>query len=692
MIPEIQYIKGIGPKRAAVFAKIGIHTISDLIEYFPRRYLDRSTIVSLDQIKTDEEITVIGKVEALGIRPTRKRIFYVVISDGKGILEAVWFNYVDQYKKLFKVGNWVSFSGKVSYYRGYQMVHPDFDQLGDGDFSNMIHTGKILPIYPGSEKLKRAGINSYTFRKIFYDLLDKYLHQIEEILPEKIIHDNQLLNRKESLRNIHFPESLLLLEKGIRRLKYEEFFFLQLMLALQYQHIKTDEAGIAFEKSSPHLMQLFNSLPFEMTEAQKRVVREIRVDMKRPHPMNRLLQGDVGSGKTLVAMMAMLIAIDNGFQTALMVPTEILAEQHNFNFSLFFKDMNIPISLLTGSTPRKQREILLAELREQKPHIVIGTHALIQESIDFSKLGLIVIDEQHRFGVLQRGFLIDKGIQADTLVMTATPIPRTLALTVYGSLDVSLLDELPPNRKPIKTIWRFDDKAREIYDFIKQRIDQGEQAFIVFPLVEESEKIDLKAATESYHLFKKHTFKDCSIALIHGRLKSDEKESVMRDFIAGRINVLVSTTVIEVGVDIPNATLMLIEHAERFGLSQLHQLRGRVGRSNTKSYCILKTPYNIGDVATRRMKIMTETNNGFKIAEEDLKMRGWGEFFGTKQHGLPSFKLANPILDQNILQLARRDAFNLVKEDPHLRKMENHPVKEYFMQNYKDKLGMIKIS
>ena len=692
MTPEIQYIKGIGPKRAAAFAKMGIHTILDLIEFFPRRYLDRSTIVSLDQIKNDEEITVIGKVEALGIRPARKRIFYVVISDGKGILEAVWFNYVDQYKKLFKVGNWVSFSGKVSYYRGYQMVHPDFDQLGDGDFGKMIHTGKILPVYPGSEKLKRAGINSYTFRKIYHDLLDKYLHQIDEVLPDKIIHDNQLLERRESLRNIHFPDSLILLEKSIRRLKFEEFFFLQLMLALQHQHIKSEEAGIAFAKPSPHLIQLFNSLPFEMTDAQKRVVHEIRADMKRSQPMNRILHGDVGSGKTLVAIMAMLIAFDNGFQAALMVPTEILAEQHFIIFNHFFKDMNIPISLLTGSTPRKQRDILLAELREHKPQIVIGTHALIQEDIDFSRLGLIVIDEQHRFGVLQRGSLLDKGIQADMLLMTATPIPRTLALTVYGSLDISLLDELPPNRKPIKTLWRFDDKAREIYDFIKKRIRYGEQAFIVFPLVEESEKIDLKAATESYNLFKKHTFKECSIALMHGRLKSDEKESIMRDFLAGNIDVLVSTTVIEVGVDIPNATIMLIEHAERFGLSQLHQLRGRVGRSNTKSYCILKTPYNIGEIATRRMKIMTETNNGFKIAEEDLRMRGWGEFFGTKQHGLPPFKLANPILDQNILQIAHSDAFNLVKDDPQLRKIENRSVKEYFVQNYKDKLGMIKIS
>jgi ATP-dependent DNA helicase RecG len=572
------------------------------------------------------------------------------------------------------------------------MVHPDFDQLGDGDFGNMIHTGKIIPVYPSSEKLKRAGINSFTFRKIYNDLLEKYLSDVKEILPDKLIEKNQFLNRRESLRNIHFPESQILLEKSIRRLKYEEFFFLQLMLALQHQQIKNDEPGFAFEKSSSRLTQLFHNLPFEMTEAQKRVVKEIRADMKRYHPMNRLLQGDVGSGKTLVAMMAILIAIDNGFQTTLMVPTEILAEQHYINFTHFLKDMDIPITLLTGSTPKKQRDNLLKQLKGEQSHIVIGTHALIQEDIDFSKLGLVIIDEQHRFGVMQRGSLVDKGVQADFLVMTATPIPRTLALTVYGSLDVSLLDEMPPNRKPVKTLWRFDDKAKEIYEFIIQRLKDNEQAFIVFPLVEESEKIDLKAATESYYLLRKHTFKDWSIALIHGRLKSEEKEAIMRDFMAGKISVLVSTTVIEVGVDIPNATIMLIEHAERFGLSQLHQLRGRVGRSNTKSYCILKTPYNIGELATRRMKIMTETNNGFKIAEEDLRMRGWGEFFGTKQHGLPSFKLANPIVDHSILQLARSDAFCLINEDPQLRKTEHRNMKDYFMQNYKDKLGLIKIS
>jgi ATP-dependent DNA helicase RecG len=691
MTSDIQYIKGIGPQRAVAFAQIGIHSISDLISYFPRKYLDRSTIVPLDQLKTDIEITVIGKIEAVGIRPARKRIFYIVISDGKGILEAVWFSYVDQYKRIFKVGNWVSLSGKVSFYRGYQMAHPDFDQLGDGDLGKMLHTGKILPVYPSSDKLKRAGINSYTFRTIFHNLLDKYLDRIEEIFPAQIISQHNFLGRKECFRNVHFPETPVLLRKSLHRLKYEEFFFFQLMLALQRRHVRHDEPGIAFERSSTHLEQLFYRLPFEMTAAQKRVVKEIRSDMRRPHPMNRLLQGDVGSGKTLVALMAMLIAVDNGYQTALMVPTEILAEQHYINIQHALKDMDIAVSLLTGSTPKRQRQLLMDMLNNREPHIVIGTHALIQENVDFTRLGLVVIDEQHRFGVMQRASLLEKGIRCDVLVMTATPIPRTLALTLYGNLDVSLLDELPPHRKKIQTVWRFDDKADEIYGFVKRRLQENEQAFVVFPLVAESEKIDLKAASESYHQLKRTEFKDWPIALLHGRLKSQEKENIMSDFVSGKIKVLVTTTVIEVGVDIPNATVMLIEHAERFGLSQLHQLRGRIGRSSSQSYCILKTPYNIGDVATQRMKIMTETTDGFKIAEEDLRMRGWGEFFGIRQHGLPSFKLAHPILDQNILNHARTDAFGMVRDDPQIRRSENKLVKDFFVANYAEKLGMIKI-
>jgi ATP-dependent DNA helicase RecG len=496
----------------------------------------------------------------------------------------------------------------------------------------------------------------------------------------------------ESYRNIHSPVSEEYLARSIKRFKYEEFFFIQLILALQKEHNGETEPGYAFEKPSPNLDKLYHQLPFSMTKAQKRVVKDLRVDMKRSHPMNRILQGDVGSGKTLVAMMAMLMAIDNGYQVALMVPTEVLAEQHYYTISVFLKDMDVTIELLIGNTPAKERKLLQEKINTKEPLIIIGTHALIQEKVTFSKLGLVIIDEQHRFGVMQRSTLVDKGIHAHLLMMTATPIPRTLALTIYGNLDVSTLDEVPPNRQPIQTYWRFEDKAEEINTFIVDKVGKGEQVFIIYPLVEESEKLDLKAATENYNHFKKGRFAGLRTSLLHGKMKSVEKEKIMQDFSKGKIDVLFSTTVIEVGVDVPNATIMIIEHAERFGLSQLHQLRGRVGRGLKKSYCILKTPDEVSETAQRRLQIMTETTDGFQIAEEDLRIRGWGDFFGTRQSGLPVFKIANPIFDQDILQTARKDAFEIVNNDPHLRKAENIHIKEYFISDYKDSLKYFNIS
>ncbi len=692
MIPEIQYIKGIGPKRAAVLNKYGIKTFWELIEYFPHRYLDRTRILPLNNLSKDAEVTVIGKIEAAGVRRGRKPVFYLVISDGKGLLEAVWFNYANQYKTMFKVGEWVSLSGKVNFYRGFQMVHPDYDKLGDGDFENLINTGKIIPVYPGNEAFKKVGLNSYTFRKIFHFILSSHVQEIPEVLPESLYNQRNFLPRQESFRNIHSPLAEDSLARSIKRFKYEEFFFIQMMLALQRQHISKNELGYAFENPSVELEKLYHQLPFNMTKAQMRVVKEIRGDMKRPHPMNRILQGDVGSGKTLVAMMAMLIAIDNGYQVALMVPTEVLAEQHYYTISTFLKDMDVMVGLLTGNSTTSERKSLQDHLNSQDPLIVIGTHALIQEKVTFSKLGLVIIDEQHRFGVMQRSILLEKGIQAHVLIMTATPIPRTLALTIYGSLDVSTLDEMPPNRLPVQTYWRFEDKTEEIDAFVMERVDKGEQVFIVYPLVEESEKIDLKAATENYSHYKKDQFIRYKTALLHGQMKSEEKEKIMRDFSEGKIDILFSTTVIEVGVDVPNATIMVIEHAERFGLSQLHQLRGRVGRGLKKSYCILKTPYRISETAQKRLQIMTETSDGFQIAEEDLRIRGWGDFFGTRQSGLPVFKIANPVSDQSILQTARKDAFELIKNDPHLRKEENSQLKEYFIAHYKDKVKYFNIS
>ncbi len=689
---ELQYIKGVGPKRAQVLAQKGINTLTDLVEFYPRRYVDRSNIVSLNQLQPDQDVTVIGKIEAVGIRKLRKQVFYLVISDGKGLLEAVWFNSIHFFKDLFKVGEWISLSGKVQFYRGYQLTHPDYDRLGDSEIGELLNTGKIISLYPGSEEFKKARINSGTFRKIFSNLFHDKIKSFRDPLPVKLRRKYHFAERSVILEHIHLPESQTSLEKAINRIKYEEFFYLQLMFALQKEHTSSKPNGIAFGRNSVLLSQLFKSLPFEMTGAQKRVVREIREDMRKNEPMNRLLQGDVGSGKTLVALMIMLVALDNGYQAAIMAPTEILAEQHYINISKMVSPFAVNVNLLTGKTTQSQRKKINDQLKTKEPQILIGTQALIQDSVGFEKLGLVVIDEQHRFGVMQRGALITKGLNIDILVMTATPIPRTLALTAYGNLDVSVLDELPANRKPIVTAWRFDNSAEKIYSFIRERVLAGEQAYIIYPLVEESEKMDLKAATEGFEFLTSGPFKDMKVGLLHGRMKAPEKEKIMNLFLKNKINILVTTTVVEVGVDVANATIMLIEHAERFGLSQLHQLRGRVGRSDKKSYCILKTPHNIGETAQQRNKIMIETNDGFLIAEKDLELRGWGDFFGTKQSGMPEFKLANPIRDREILEKARRDAFEIVLSDPQLRLPEHSGLHYQLKTKFKERMELINIS
>ncbi|HHJ52691.1 MAG TPA: ATP-dependent DNA helicase RecG [Caldithrix abyssi] len=688
---DLQFIKGIGPKRAQLLAKQGITTVYDLLTFFPRRYVDRSNIVALNELMPDQEVTVMGRIEAAGIRRGGKPFFYIVVSDGKGYIEGVWFNAIPYYKNVFKVGDWVALSGKVTFYRGFQMTHPDYDRIDEKDAGKLLNTGKILAIYPGSEAMRKAGLNSYFFRRVFYNLFQKK-QNLPEIFPPEILNHYRFPQREEAFRQVHTPASGAQLEAALRRLKYEEFFFIQMLLALQYYHRKEKPIGRAFTKKSERLEAFYHRLPFAMTEAQKRVVREIRRDMALPAPMNRLLQGDVGSGKTLVAVMAMLIAVDNGAQAALMAPTEILAEQHYLTISNWLEPLGVKVSLLTGSTAAAQRKQLAEELKKEQPHVVVGTHALIQDAVKFENLGLVVIDEQHRFGVIQRARLQEKGVRADVLVMTATPIPRTLALTVYGSLDVSLLDEMPANRQPVTTVWRFDDKAADIYRFITQHVRAGEQIYIVYPLVEESEKLDLKAATEAYRFLSAGPFKDFKVGLLHGRMKAAEKEEIMRLFVSGKIHILVATTVIEVGVDVPNATIMLIEHAERFGLSQLHQLRGRVGRGRKKSYCILKTPFNIGEVAQKRMRIMTETSDGFLIAEKDLELRGWGDFFGTKQSGMPDFKLANPITDREILEDARKDAFLLVQKDPQLRLSEHAQLRRTLKENWSERWRLARIS
>ncbi|MBD3374412.1 ATP-dependent DNA helicase RecG [candidate division KSB1 bacterium] len=682
---SIEVLSTIGPKKSEVLIKTGIKTLEDLFYYFPRRYLDRSNVVQIRQLREGQEATIIVKIVRKGIKPGRRKRFILMVSDGTGFLTCVWFSQLNYWQRIFNIGDWLALSGKIGNFGGLQMSHPEFDRLNPNQENKLVHTGKIIPLYPSSEALTRLGFDSRGFRRLMTTLFQKYHQQVEEILPRQVIEELRLMPLKEALRNIHFPDDFDRLYKAKRRLKFDELYYMQVIIALRRHHTLERQSGIKFDQVGNKVKALADQLPFELTGAQKQVLREIRSDMKSSRPMNRLLQGDVGSGKTIVALVALLIAVENGYQGALMAPTEILAEQHYFGLKQQLDSLSVTVTLLIGGQAKAERQSALADIQSGVSDIIVGTHALIQENVNFANLGLVIIDEQHRFGVLQRGLLREKGLNPDVLVMTATPIPRTLSKSLYGDLDVSILDEMPQGRKPIQTVWRPETKRGKIYAFLREQIRAGEQAFIVFPLVEESEKSDLKAATDSYEKMSVDYFKGIPMGLLHGRMKPEEKEAVMAAFKAGELRVLVSTTVIEVGVDVPNATIMIIEHAERFGLTQLHQLRGRVGRGDKQSYCILIGYGELTDEARKRLDTMVETTDGFKIAEVDLKLRGPGEFFGTRQSGLPDLKIADLVRDADLMNTARRSAFALVKEDPHLRKPEHSCVRTRFLKNYKEK-------
>lgn len=682
----IQFLKGVGEKRAEELRKIGIETVGDLLEYFPRRYLDRSTILPIAQLEKDQEVTVAGEVVRVErIRRGKPRLI-VTIYDRTGMLEAVWFNQIDVFERLFRTGQTVAFSGKIGYYRNWQIVHPDFDILSEE--KDPIHTGQIIPVYASTEGLKRLGLSSYGFRKIVHNALERYAEEIKETLPDYLLHKYHLIGRAEAFRQIHFPESRERLNQAYRRFKYEELFFLELLMALRKHYYQSPVMGIPIAVDQKVVDELVARLPFRLTRAQRRVLNEILEDFQRSHPMNRLLQGDVGSGKTVIAWLAMMITVRSGFQAALMAPTEILAQQHFLTLSRLAEGLPVRLALLIGSLPEREKLRIREQLAGGEVDLVVGTHALIQEAVSFARLALVVIDEQHRFGVEQRSTLIQKGKLPHVLVMTATPIPRTLALTLYGDLDVSVIDELPPGRQPVKTYWRTEERLPRILDFIRQQVEHGRQAYVVYPIIEESEKLELKAATEAFQHLQKKVFPAFRLGLLHGRMKMEEKEAVMRRFREGEIQILVSTTVIEVGVDVPNATVMLIEHAERFGLSQLHQLRGRVGRGADQAYCILVTPKDITEVARERMEVMVATTDGFRIAEEDLRLRGSGEFFGTRQHGMPDLRFADLIQDSRVIQAARRDAFALVEQDPHLRQPAHLATRRHFKSAFARKFQM----
>ncbi len=688
----VQYLKGVGPKMAARFAAKKITTVEDLLFFLPRTYEDRREIKKINRLDAQKVQTAVGSVISAQYRHYgKKRILEIVISDGTANLTAKWFKgQVAYLVDTFKQGTKVIFTGEVRPgYAGKQMIHPDYEILDEKDEDNLLNFKRIVPIYSETE-----GLHQKYFRKVMNFTLENYSRYVASPIPENICDKRNLMNIHEALLSVHFPRNIESMEQFLsfrseahRRLIYDEFFFFQLGMAIKKSGRILDK-GISFHVGGKMLEKFYSILPFDRTAAQQRVIEEIQKDMSEGKAMNRLLQGDVGSGKTIVSMTAMITACENSYQAAIMAPTEILAKQHFNNISSWAEQIGLKAVLLIGSMNNASRSEVLELIQNGTAHIIIGTHALIQESVDFHKLGLVVVDEQHRFGVMQRATLRGKGINADVLVMTATPIPRTLAMTVYGDLDVSVIDEMPPGKKPVRTVLMSESKRDKVYQSIRMELAKGHQAFIVYPLVEESETLDLKDATNMSKHLQADIFPDYHVGLIHGKMKEKEKDEVMNEFLENRIQILVSTTVIEVGIDVPRASLMVIEHAERFGLSQLHQLRGRVGRRDIPSSCILLADYKCSADARKRLKVMEKTTDGFVIAEEDLAIRGPGDFLGTRQSGLPDFRIASIIRDARILNDAKEDAFALAARDPFLGKPEHLILKETLISKWQGKLDL----
>lgn len=689
LFSDIQYLKGVGPKKGEVLKKNGIKTVFDLFYYVPRKYLDRSLITPLDAVVEGMAVTVLGTVAAAGIKRGRKNRFIVILESDRDQLELVWFSGYRYLEKAFAVGDIICASGTARLYGRLYLPHPDFEIVGSAD-EETIHTGRLIPIYPENSSLKNIGLHSRGLRRIIKPALDRLAESPYETIPDKWREKYALYDLTRAIRQVHFPESLEKADSGRQRLAFEELFYLELIMAGRHKNRRLKTDGISMDPPRINGRKLLDNLGFKLTSAQVKSLNEIYADMKANYQMNRLIQGDVGSGKTIVAVLAMLGAIESDHQTAIMAPTEILAEQHYYSVMELLEPLGIKVVLLTGSIKGAARVITMAAISSGEASVVVGTHALIQKKVDFARLGLVVIDEQHRFGVVQRGSLQAKGKTPDILVMTATPIPRTLAMTVYGDLDVSIIDEMPPGRVPISTKFVLEEKRPGMYDFIREKVGQGESAFIVYPLVEETEKSDLKAATEAYEKLKAEIFPDLRLGLLHGRLKAEAKADIMTGFRNKRVDILAATTVVEVGLDVPSATMMVIEHAERFGLSQLHQLRGRVGRSSMKSFCFLLTGEKVGEDARRRIEALTATGDGFKIAEIDLEIRGPGEIFGTRQHGLPELRVAR-LTDSNLVSLARHLAFEMIEDDPGLKSEENSRIKAVLKRRMGGRIGYARI-
>lgn len=718
LLTPVQYVKGVGPYLSDLLEKTGTRTVLDLLYYFPNRYIDRRQLCTTRTLTPGKNRSFVGEVVGLASRPLknqRRRILEMLVKDQTGIVLVVWFHFNEKYfQKKYPTGKKIFISGECQFYREHkQFVHPDIE---DWDEEAQEIKNPILPVYPLTE-----GLYQKTIRKIIKNALDNYLQYLEDSPFSVRATGDTKIGLQDSVRQIHFPGEESDIDRfnsqtspWHQRVIYDELFFLQLGLALRKKDYEK-ELTYSIKPSEEILQKALSLIPFQLTKAQQKVITDITCDLKKDQPMNRLVQGDVGCGKTLVAFLTSLHVAKNGLQTAIMVPTEILASQHYKNLLPLAEKLDLRLVLLTGSTPQTQRNEILSDLKSGKIHIILGTHALIQEEVAFNRLGYMVVDEQHRFGVLQRAALKEKGKNRGSgigdrnfsdhepqapnpkpriphiLSMTATPIPRTLCMSLYGDLDISVIDELPKGRQPIKT-YVYGEKSRtKAYELISKELKKGRQCYFIYPLIEESEKLDLKNATEMAKNLEE-VFAHDKIGLLHGRMKNEEKETIMKNFKENKINILVSTTVVEVGVDVPNATVMVIEHAERFGLSQLHQLRGRVGRGGNQSYCLLIAGYARSEETRYRLKIMEETNDGFKIAEEDLKIRGPGDFLGTRQHGLPEFRLAHLMRDSKLLEVARKRAFEILEEDPHLQKELYQNLKKILAQRWEGRLELGNVS
>ena len=687
---SIDYLKGVGPNRSDILKKeFQIFTYNDLLNFFPFRYIDRTKFYKISEIqKSNADVQIIGRfTEIYYFKNIKSNRLIGTFNDGNQIIEIVWFKATKWIEKSIKLNTDYVLYGKPNWYLNkFSIAHPELDVFSE--FKNKQVEG-LLPIYSSNERVLSRGITNKFFREVIFNIINTSINFLKENLSKEINEKYSLISKQQAYRNIHFPSNHELLSKAEFRLKYEEFFYLQLEFLMSNISKKSKFKGFNFSKVGDSFNKFYKShLPFLLTNAQKRVIKEIRKDFSSNAQMNRLLQGDVGSGKTIVALLSSLIAIDNNFQVCFLAPTEILAQQHFNSLNDSLNKINITVNILTGSSTKKDRIKLFSDLINGEINILVGTHAVLEDNVRFKNLGFVIIDEQHKFGVAQRSKLWKKNITPPhVLVMTATPIPRTLAMSVYGDLDISIIDELPPGRKAVKTVHRSDRNRLEIFKFLKDEINKGRQVYVVYPLIEESKKLDYKDLMDGYEsISREFPNSKYQISILHGRMKSEDKAIEMKRFKEGKTNIMVSTTVIEVGVNIPNASVMVIESSEKFGLSQLHQLRGRVGRGSENSYCILMTSNKLSSDARKRIKTMTSTNDGFKVAEVDMEIRGPGNLLGTQQSGLLNLKLANIITDKEILESARDDVKKIISVDQRLVKVENKLIKEEFNKKTKNTL------